>query len=61
MDEQREVPRESALLRRLAEHQTTTPGTVTTPAERARMRRSYWRTGVPQGSWIDRALRGELR
>ena len=57
MDEQ---PRETALQRRLREHEPITPGTLTTPSERAQTRRAYWRTGVPKDSWVDRCLRGKL-
>jgi hypothetical protein len=55
MDEQ---PRETALQRRLREH--VTQGTLSTPSQRAAIRRAYWRTGVQPGSWIDRALRHTL-
>ncbi len=59
MEQQRDA--RGPLTRRIEEHQRVTPGTATTPRERAQMRRALWEKGVPVGGWVDRALRGELR
>jgi hypothetical protein len=35
-----------------------TPGALSTPSERARVRRSRWRSTI--SPWVDRALRADL-